>query len=171
MQISLIFLGLLFAYIYYKPKSLHPQGRIRNQSLAGVPGGSSRAPKQTLSLFELMRLSLVAMLFFFYVFLIIGKFANHVLIDIYPLCICVGICIQFFFLSAHFWLNVMNFVVWNGFREIKLMGQSQGGNRDRNKRFRMYAAYAWAVPLLMVIITLIMQVHRSIRLIMFILLA
>ncbi len=70
---------------------------------------------------------------------------------------------QFFFLSAHFWLNAMNFNVWKGLREIKQIGGpvGGGGSSERNRKFRAYAAYAWVSPTLMLIVTLIMQVSRT----------
>ncbi len=169
-QISLIFLGLLFAYIYFKPDKLHPQARSRNQSVvamsrAGAHGGrvstTQRPLRPPLSLFELMTLSLVAMLFVFYVFLILAKFAWWPLLTgFFPGCIAVGVAIQASFLSAHFWLNAMNYTVWRGLRQMRVSGSAGGGGgtADRDRRYRWYAAYAWGSPAAMVVVTLIMQV-------------
>ncbi len=93
--ISLVFLGLLFAYIYFKPKSLHPQGRPRAASAAVPQSGGAGRSKPPLTLFELMTLCLVAMLFLFYVFLIVAKLAQESLVRDYPSgCVAIGLLTQ-----------------------------------------------------------------------------
>ncbi len=72
--------------------------------------------------------------------------------------------IQFFYLSAHFWLNAMNFTVWKGLRSMRLNEGAPGGGGGggvpsyMSRAFLACAAYSWLVPLTMSAITLVLQV-------------
>ncbi|XP_030382327.1 probable G-protein coupled receptor Mth-like 1 [Scaptodrosophila lebanonensis] len=60
-------------------------------------------------------------------------------------CLLVAVGMQFFFLSAFFWLNTMCFNIWWTFRDFR------PSSLERNQealRLRLYSAYAWGVPLL-----------------------
>lgn len=64
-------------------------------------------------------------------------------------CNLVASCIHFFFLSAFFWLNTMCFNIWWTFRDFR------PSSLERNQeliRLRLYSAYAWGIPLLIVTI-------------------
>ncbi len=93
----MVFLGLLFAYIYVKPKHLHPAAASRTRGGSTVPsaglGGGRKKPP--LALFDLMTLCLVAALFFVYLVLVVGKFLPEgVLHESAPACVAVGILVQ-----------------------------------------------------------------------------
>ncbi len=154
--ISLVFLGLLFAYVCLKPKSLHPQASRAARTTLGSTPSAAVYRKPPLSLFNLMTLCLVAMLFLFYLVLIVGKFSPLGAIqNTMPACVAVGILVQFFFLSAHFWLNAMNFKVWKGLRSMRVV-EGPGAGADP-RTFCGYAAYAWLLPLTMSVVTLSLQ--------------
>ncbi|XP_068158324.1 probable G-protein coupled receptor Mth-like 1 [Drosophila tropicalis] len=62
-----------------------------------------------------------------------------------PTCLMLAVGIQFFFLSAFFWLNTMCFNIWWTFRDFR------PSSLERNQealRLRLYSVYAWGVPLL-----------------------
>ena len=81
--ISIIFLILLFIYVFRKNRS---------------------------KLFGVMTLCLVAMLFWFYVFLIIAKLGGGALVEkVNGFCILLGYMMQYVYLSAIFWLSAMSF--------------------------------------------------------------
>ena len=54
-------------------------------------------------------------------------------------------------MAAFFWLSVISFDLWQNFR---LTGPIRIGQR---KRFIMYSAYAWGVPLCLTCIVMIIQ--------------
>ncbi|XP_039309688.1 uncharacterized protein LOC120358710 isoform X2 [Solenopsis invicta] len=62
--------------------------------------------------------------------------------------------IDFFFVcSTHFWLNVMCFDIWRTFgtlRENRIIN-----NRKKRKQFLLYCLYAWGIPLLQSILTIV----------------
>ncbi|BFG01345.1 probable G-protein coupled receptor Mth-like 1 [Drosophila madeirensis] len=60
-------------------------------------------------------------------------------------CLLLAIGMQFFFLSAFFWLNTMCFNIWWTFRDFR------PSSLERNQealRLLLYSVYAWGVPLL-----------------------
>ncbi|KAB7502979.1 G-protein coupled receptor Mth2, partial [Armadillidium nasatum] len=69
-------------------------------------------------------------------------------------CVAFGFLIQFSVLSAFFWLNVMSYDIWKTFRSIKSGRETPAGAR---RRFLFYSLYAWGCPLLIVMVTIIMQ--------------
>ncbi|KAH8416405.1 hypothetical protein KR222_002046, partial [Zaprionus bogoriensis] len=60
-------------------------------------------------------------------------------------CFLLAIGMQFFFLSAFFWLNTMCFNIWWTFRDFR---PSSLERNQESLRLRLYSAYAWGVPLL-----------------------
>ncbi|XP_062141303.1 probable G-protein coupled receptor Mth-like 1 [Drosophila sulfurigaster albostrigata] len=60
-------------------------------------------------------------------------------------CMLLAIGMQFFFLSAFFWLNTMCFNIWWTFRDFR---PSSLERNQETLRLRLYSAYAWGVPLL-----------------------
>ncbi|KAH8308609.1 hypothetical protein KR044_001428, partial [Drosophila immigrans] len=60
-------------------------------------------------------------------------------------CQLLAIGMQFFFLSAFFWLNTMCFNIWWTFRDFR---PSSLERNQETLRLRLYSAYAWGVPLL-----------------------
>ena len=96
--VSLIFLVFSFIYVY-----------IRNRD----------------RLFGTMTLSLLAMLAGFYICILTPHVAGASHINEYPtLCQIEGFCIQFFYISAMFWLNSMCLDIWRTFRKIRLRAQA-----------------------------------------------
>ncbi|KAH8387618.1 hypothetical protein KR093_008188, partial [Drosophila rubida] len=64
-------------------------------------------------------------------------------------CQLLAIGMQFFFLSAFFWLNTMCFNIWWTFRDFR---PSSLERNQETLRLRLYSAYAWGVPLLICMI-------------------
>ncbi|KAK3589770.1 hypothetical protein CHS0354_021101 [Potamilus streckersoni] len=64
------------------------------------------------------------------------------------LCIAVAIAMHYFFLASFCWMNIMDFDLWWTFSR-----QFTVTNNDRksSKRFCFYCAYAWILPLLIVV--------------------
>ncbi|KAM8721153.1 hypothetical protein ACLKA7_007082 [Drosophila subpalustris] len=60
-------------------------------------------------------------------------------------CLLLAMGMQFFFLSAFFWLNTMCFNIWWTFRDFR---PSSLERNQETLRLRLYSAYAWGVPLL-----------------------
>lgn len=129
--ISLVFLALLFVYVYVKNR----------QKLFGV-----------------MTLCLILMLVLFYVFLIVAKFWGETLIKSYPsLCLIMGLALQYLYLSAMFWLNSLSFDIWSTFRKMRRLPEQNAKQGWRHKKFKWYALYSWSSPLVVIIVTIIMQ--------------
>ena len=76
-------------------------------------------------LFGMMTLSLLAMLAGFYVCILTPHIAGAAHINESPIfCQIEGFCIQFFYISAMFWLNSMCLDIWRTFRTIKNRAQA-----------------------------------------------
>ena len=80
------------------------------------------------------------------------------------LCYSEGIILQYSFLSTLMWLNALSFDVWMNFRKIRApaFGQPRFGGSViksgfRHPKYIKYAIYAWMIPLLNLIGTLIMD--------------
>ncbi len=101
-SISLIFLAALFVYLaFLKPRQRFREQQLRRMQQRGLdvarlpPSAVASKPQIVIGLFEAMTLSLVAMLFFFYFFLIVGKTAQKpLLLHFYPGCIANGLLLQ-----------------------------------------------------------------------------
>jgi hypothetical protein len=74
-----------------------------------------------------------------------------------PGCILIGYLLQHFFLSAMFWINAMGFHIWRLFN----VGSSRKTRREDQKTLLFYALYAQGVPLLINIITAIIDSTRD----------
>ncbi|XP_068236929.1 uncharacterized protein [Palaemon carinicauda] len=70
-------------------------------------------------------------------------------------CIYLGIGIQFGFLAAFFWLNVMCFEIWRKIRSLKSYRPCKS---YPNKYYMMYG---WGIPFLISVFTLLMQIHAT----------
>ena len=73
----------------------------------------------------------------------------------YELCYCISLGIHFGFLSYFFWMNIVAFDIWNTF-SASLRDTSRSG-RVRYKRFAAYSLYAWAIPALLIAISIILD--------------
>jgi len=74
-----------------------------------------------------------------------------------PGCKLSGYLLQHFFLAAIFWINAMGFHIWRLFN----VGGSRKLFREDLKKFLFYALYAQGVPLLITIITAIIDSTRD----------
>jgi len=69
-------------------------------------------------------------------------------------CIISGYMLQYFFLGFFFWINTMSFNIWSKFTRMSMQSPSK---EEENKKFWKYFAYAQGTPLLIVIITAIVD--------------
>ena len=69
-------------------------------------------------------------------------------------CIISGYMLQYFFLGFFFWINTMSFNIWLKFTRMSMQSPSK---EEENKKFWKYFAYAQGTPLLIVIITAIVD--------------
>jgi len=74
-----------------------------------------------------------------------------------PGCKITGYLLQHFFLGAIFWINAMGFHIWRMFN----IGGSKKPFREDLKKFLFYALYAQGVPLLINIVTAIVDSTRD----------
>ena len=73
-----------------------------------------------------------------------------------------GLLVQYCYLSSMLWLNAMAFEVWLNFRKLRTFApQRLAVNRNTigcgNPKFKWYALYAWCLPLVISLITILMQ--------------
>ncbi|XP_060528475.1 probable G-protein coupled receptor Mth-like 1 [Cylas formicarius] len=64
-------------------------------------------------------------------------------------CFAIAVAMHFLFLSAFFWLNTMCFNIWWTFRDLRPQNTEKSQER---LRLRLYEAYAWGMPFLIVFI-------------------
>ena len=108
-------------------------------------------------------MSFISTMFIFYLFLTIGKW--YVPSEIGLFCILIGYAIQFFGMSAFFWLNALSHDVWNSFRRIKPVNankQSRSKLGIFSKKYKWYALYAWGCPLIVTFVTVMLQYLENI---------
>uniref|UniRef100_A0A1B6DQS8 G-protein coupled receptors family 2 profile 2 domain-containing protein n=1 Tax=Clastoptera arizonana TaxID=38151 RepID=A0A1B6DQS8_9HEMI len=75
-------------------------------------------------------------------------------------CTSFAFIIQFSFLASFFWLNIMCFDIWWVFSGLRPL---RGSVKEReHKKFIIYSIYAWGCPLIIFIITLVMQTVKEI---------
>ncbi|XP_043192057.1 uncharacterized protein LOC122365154 isoform X2 [Amphibalanus amphitrite] len=70
------------------------------------------------------------------------------------LCQGVGLLMHFSFLASCFWLNVMSFDIWLTFSRLRAAPSRTSQQRER---FVRYSLYAWCSPLLLTLLTALMQ--------------
>ncbi|KAK3589772.1 hypothetical protein CHS0354_021104 [Potamilus streckersoni] len=91
-----------------------------------------------------MLMSLIAALFVAnFLFLVSSAFEI-----VSELCIAVAIAMHYFFLASFCWMNIMDFDLWWTFSRQFTVTTSDGKS---SKRFYFYSAYAWTLPLLIVV--------------------
>ncbi|XP_046680949.1 G-protein coupled receptor Mth2-like isoform X2 [Homalodisca vitripennis] len=75
-------------------------------------------------------------------------------------CVALSFVIQFSFLATFFWLNVMCFDIWWVFSGLRPL---RGSVKEReHKKFILYSLYAWGCPLVIFVITLVIELVPSI---------
>ncbi|KAF8777014.1 probable G-protein coupled receptor Mth-like 3 [Argiope bruennichi] len=71
-------------------------------------------------------------------------------------CTATGVIKAFAFLGSFFWMNVMSYDIWRSLRmataKLRLTG-----DRPMLTRFAIYSAYAWGVPLFIIVVGLIVD--------------
>ncbi|XP_045498416.1 G-protein coupled receptor Mth2-like [Colias croceus] len=72
-------------------------------------------------------------------------------------CYVIAFIVYYAFQSSFFWLNIMCFDIWRTFRGYR----GSSNKRREKKRFAMYGAYAWGVPIILTIITIAMQFSEN----------
>ena len=128
--ISILFLGLLMVHIWRTQRS---------------------------KLFGWLLLSAVTMLFVFYVFNSIIKLVSPKTFK--DGCEISGLIIQFSYMSSVLWLSCMSFLMWKTFRTMtpaNVTGQKYTWG-CQHPSFKWYAIFSWGLPLIMTIVTLILQ--------------
>jgi len=86
--------------------------RLSEHRLPQRPQPPTAVKQPPLPVFDVALLSLVTMLFFFYSTLVIGKTVGEVIREMRIPCVFLALALQYTYLSALFWLNVINFHVW-----------------------------------------------------------
>lgn len=77
--------------------------------------------------------------------------------EIDGLCKAIAIIIHFGFLAYFFWMNVMAFDIFRSFTSAKSQSFYSSRKRTVSKRFIHYSLYAWMSPLLIVLISIILE--------------
>ncbi|XP_042878374.1 probable G-protein coupled receptor Mth-like 1 isoform X1 [Penaeus japonicus] len=72
-------------------------------------------------------------------------------------CVINGLLLQYSFLSTFFWLNVMCFDIWRVIKATVRLVPLTGILANDAKKFRLYCAYAWGVPLVVVTVTAVIH--------------
>ena len=128
---SIIFLALLLAHIW----------RLKRSTLFGWLNKSS-----------------ILMLFIFFLFTSIIKIVNKDDLG-EEACKVFGFIIQYSYMSSVFWLSCMSFFMWKAFR--KMCPKDIHGQQYRwgfqHPSFKWYALYAWGCPLVVTIVTIVLQ--------------
>ena len=104
-------------------------------------------------------ISTIWMLLIFYVAVSIVKFVSYQ--SEYPLlCIFHGLMVQFSYMSAIFWLSALGHFMWNSFRKIQVFSQPITSRKKLgifHPKYKWYALYSWGCPLIVTIVTIIVQ--------------
>lgn len=133
--LSLIFLGLLVVHIWRTQRS---------------------------KLFGWLMLSAIFMLFTFYFFTCLIKLVTPD--QLRWGCEVSGLIIQYSYMSSILWLSSMSFFMWKSFRRMtpaNVGGQQQHTWGCQHPHFKWYAIFSWGLPLIMTIVTLILQHSRK----------
>ena len=75
------------------------------------------------------------------------------------LCEFEALILQYTEISAIFWLNAMSHAVWSSFRSLQTVSRNFNSPKLGifDKRFKWYALYAWGGPLIVSIVTIMIQ--------------
>ncbi|XP_063607694.1 probable G-protein coupled receptor Mth-like 2 [Penaeus indicus] len=72
-------------------------------------------------------------------------------------CVFNAFLLQYSFLATFFWLNVMCFDVWRVIKATVELVPLRGILANDAKKFKLYCAYAWGVPLAVTLVTIVMH--------------
>ena len=73
-------------------------------------------------------------------------------------CILSGYMLLYSFLAFFFWINTMSFNIWLKFTRMSMQSPSK---EEENKKFWKYVVYAQGMPLLIVVVTAIVDANGS----------
>ena len=108
-------------------------------------------------LFGWLMLSAITMLFVFYIFNSLIKVVINP--KMHGVCEVSGLIIQYTYMSSVLWLSCMSFLMWKTFRRMtpaNVTGQQYTWG-CQHPSFKWYAVFSWGLPLIMTIVTLILQ--------------
>ena len=71
--------------------------------------------------------------------------------DYSPICRVLGFVVQFTYLQAFFWMNVLSFDIYKTFSKVKL--SKQGARADEIRKLLVYTTYACGAPMLIIILS------------------
>ena len=71
--------------------------------------------------------------------------------DYSPVCRILGFVVQFTYLQAFFWMNVLSFDIYKAFSKVKLL--KQGARADEIRKLLFYTMYACGAPMLIIILS------------------
>jgi len=115
-------------------------------------------PELRSSLFGWMKISHLTSMLLTFLLMAITSFSGVTLIlDFKTICTIIGFATHYFFLSSFFWLNIMSFDIWRTFRNMTGYGSMMNRMHGKRKRFIYYSMYAWGVPLIFSIFTIIIE--------------
>ncbi|XP_037081588.1 uncharacterized protein LOC119102326 [Pollicipes pollicipes] len=116
--------------------------------------GLNKKRKLSQSVLGMILLAYISSLFFAYLVLMIVQTATSMLAQYRVVCKVLAVILYFFLLTAFFWLSVICCEIYITTRANKHI--------SGRKRFRLYALYAWGLPLLMAMLALIMDLAPGI---------
>ncbi|KAK4872552.1 hypothetical protein RN001_014581 [Aquatica leii] len=102
-----------------------------------------------------------------YVITLFGAYALLIFIQLYPnsiemdACKALGIMCLFFFMVSFFWMSVMSIDIFLAFSGRR--GFSGSRKEAERKRFLLYSAYAWGMPLLLVVVVTSLSVTTDVE--------
>lgn len=105
----------------------------------------------------------ILMLLIFYFVLAVAKLAGRSHLKNYPiLCELEALLIQYSYMSALFWLSTLSHFTWKTFSKIRPRRETLRGSNVqhygfRDAPFKKYAIYSWGCPLIVTIVTLLIQ--------------
>ena len=78
-------------------------------------------------------------------------FSDFLGMDYSPVCRVLGFVVQFTYLQAFFWMNVLSFDIYKAFSKVKLL--KQGARADEIRKLLFYTMYACGAPMLIIILS------------------
>ena len=79
------------------------------------------------------------------------NFCSFLGMDYSPVCRVLGFVVQFTYLQAFFWMNVLSFDIYKAFSKVKLL--KQGARADEIRKLLFYTMYACGAPMLIIILS------------------
>ena len=93
------------------------------------------------------------------------KFVNDrpVGMDYSPICRILGFMVQFTYLQAFFWMNILSFDIYKTFCKVKKFTKNTkiGGKQDEIRKLLFYTMYACGAPMLIIILSVVVEYQPS----------